>query len=209
MLSLASLKETIKRSPLWKARIHRMMFRNARPRWWVKHLLNPLAFRHGAASVIRRQTVMNVSPVNDFRLGARSTIEEYCVVDNGVGNVIIGSHTRIGLRSTLIGPLQIGNHVILAQNVVVSGLNHAYGDTTVPIHRQQVTVALIVIEDEAWIAANAVITAGVTVGRHAVVAAGSVVTKDVPPYSVVAGNPAKVIKRYSPEEKEWVSSSPR
>lgn len=203
MLSLTLLKEKIKRSPLWKTRIHRMMFCNARPRWWVKHLLNPLAFHHGKGAVIRRQAVINVSPINDFRLGAHSTIEEYCVIDNGVGNIIIGSHTRIGLRSTLIGPLQIGNHIILAQNVVISGLNHTYQDTHTPIYRQKVAVSPIIIEDEAWIAANAVITAGVTIGRHAVVAAGSVVTKDVPPYSVVAGNPAKIIKRYNPEKKEW------
>lgn len=204
MLSLVSLKEKIKRTPLWKARIHRMMFCNARPRWWVKHILNPFVFHHGKASVIRRQAVINVSPINHFRLGAHSTIEEYCVIDNGVGNVIIGSYTRIGLRSTLIGPVQIGSHIILAQNVVISGLNHSYQDTALPIHQQKISVAPIVIEDEAWIAANAVITAGVTVGRHAVVAAGSVVTKDVPAYSVVAGNPAKVIKRYSQEKKEWV-----
>lgn len=199
-----SIKEKIKRSPKWKVRIHRMMFCNSRPRWWVKHLLNPFIFRHGKKTVIRRQTVMNVSPVNDFRMGTYSTIEEYSVLDNGVGSIIIGNHTRIGLRNTIIGPAKIGNHVILAQNVVISGLNHAYQDIAIPIHQQKVTVDLIHIEDDTWVGANAIITAGVTIGRHAVVAAGSVVTKDVPAYSVVAGNPAKIIKRYNPEKEEWV-----
>jgi len=204
MPALDSMKERIKRSPVWKARIHRLMFCNARPRWWIRHLLNPFVFRHGKNAVIRRQTVMNVSPVNRFKLGAYSTIEEYTVVDNGVGDVIIGDHTRIGLRDTIIGPVQIGNHVILAQNVVISGLNHSYQDVSTPIHLQKVTTRTIVIEDESWVATNSIITAGVTIGRHAVVAAGCVVTKDVPPYTVVAGNPAKVIKRYDSEKQLWV-----
>lgn len=207
MTTLDSIKERIKRSPAWKARIHRMMFCNARPRWWVKHLLNPCVFRHGKHAVIRRRTVMNVSPINRFKLGNYSTIEEYTVVDNGVGDVIIGDHTRIGLRDTIIGPVRIGNHVILAQNVVISGLNHSYQDVSTPIHLQKVTTRTIVIEDESWVAANSIVTAGVTIGRHAVVAAGSVVTKDVPPYTVMAGNPAKVIKRYDAEKQLWVPLS--
>lgn len=204
MSPLASIKEKIIRSPKWKARIHRMMFCNARPRRWVKFLLNPLFFHHGKGAVIRRQTVMNVSPINVFRLGEHATVEEYCVIDNGVGDVNIGSYTRIGLRSTVIGPATIGSHVILAQNVVLSGLNHTYRETDTPIHRQKVTVSPIILEDDVWIAANSVITAGVTIGRHAVVAAGSVVTKNVPAYTVVAGNPARIIKRYDEVKQEWV-----
>jgi len=68
---------------------------------------------------------------------------------------------------------------------------------------QKVTTKPIVIEDEAWIGANAVITAGVTVGKHSVVAAGAVVTKDIPPYSIAVGNPARVIKRYNFETGIW------
>jgi len=63
---------------------------------------------------------------------------------------------------------------------------------------------LIIIEDECWIGANAVITAGVTIGKHSVIAAGSVVTKNIPPYSVAVGNPARVIKQYNFETKQWL-----
>jgi acetyltransferase-like isoleucine patch superfamily enzyme len=79
---------------------------------------------------------------------------------------------------------------MFAQNVVLSGLNHSYEDISMSIHDQKVTTSLITIEDEAWLAANSVVVAGVTVGKHSVVAAGSVVTKDVESKIIVAGNPA-------------------
>ena len=142
-------------------------------------------------------------PWNKFYLGKNSTIEDFATINNGVGDIIIGDRTRIGLGNTLIGPVTIGNDIMLAQNVVMSGLNHGYEDITMSIHDQKVTTAQITIEDEAWIAANSVIVAGVTVGKHSVVAAGSVVTKDVPPYSIVGGNPAKLLKQYNFESKKW------
>jgi acetyltransferase-like isoleucine patch superfamily enzyme len=64
-----------------------------------------------------------------------------------------------------------------------------------PIHKQPINTAKIHVKSGAWLAANCVITAGVTIGKNSVVAAGSVVTKDVPDYTVVAGNPAKAIKQ--------------
>jgi len=104
----------------------------------------------------------------------------------------------------LIGPVSVGNDVILAQNIVVSGLNHGYEDVSMPIRMQKVSTKDIVIEDEVWIGANSVIVAGVTIGKHAVVAGGSVVTKSVAAYTIVAGNPAKAIKRYNVDLKEWL-----
>jgi len=118
--------------------------------------------------------------------------------------VIIGNDSLIGMGNVLIGPVSIGNNVILAQNVVMSGLNHEYRDVSTPVHQQKVTTAPITIGDDCWIAANSVITAGVTIGKHCVIAAGSVVTKDVPPFTIAAGNPAKPIKRYDEALKEWV-----
>ena len=78
--------------------------------------------------------------------------------------------------------------------MVLSGLNHNYNDCTRTIKDQGISSKTIVIEDDVWIGANTVITAGVHIGQHVVVGAGSVVTKDVPEYSIVAGCPAKVIK---------------
>jgi acetyltransferase-like isoleucine patch superfamily enzyme len=169
----------------------------------VRLFLNPFLNNRGKGSSIRRRTRIDVFPFNKFALGEYSTIEDFCTVNNGVGDVIIGDHSRIGLGNVIIGPVTIGNQVILAQNIVVSGLNHTYTDVNVPIRLQKVTTNPIVIGDEAWIGANAVITAGVTIGKHSVIAAGAVVTKNIPSYSVAVGNPARVIKQYNAEEKGW------
>lgn len=194
-LSIYSIKTMLNSNPQWKSRIHTLLFTHrGRPRWWTKKLVNPWFFHQGKHAWIRKHCILNVSPINAFQLGAKSGIEEFCVIDNGVGPVIIGEDTLIGLRNTLIGPVQIGNHVVTAQNVVMSGLNHCFDDCSRLIREQGVITASIVIADDVWIGANASILAGVHIGMHSVVGAGSVVTKDVPPYSVVAGNPAQVIK---------------
>jgi acetyltransferase-like isoleucine patch superfamily enzyme len=146
----------------------------------------------------------DVLPFNKFTLGANSTIEDFCTINNGVGDVLIGSGSRIGMSNVIIGPVTVGNNVIFAQNVVSSGLNHGYEIIDIPISKQKVTMATIIVEDDCWIGANAVLTAGVTIGKHSVVAGGAVVTKSIPPYSIAVGNPAKVIKKYDPNKKEWV-----
>lgn len=199
------LKENIKSNEQLKKITHWMLVpsNQARPRLWVKWFVNPFFHKKGKGSCVRRRTRMDVLPWNKFELGAYSTIEDFSTVNNGVGPVIIGSQTRIGLGNTIIGPVTIGNDIRLAQNVVLSGLNHNYTDISLPIHAQGVSTAPIVIEDETWIGSNAVIVAGVTIGKHCIVAAGSVVTKNVPPYSVVVGNPARVLKQYNPKTKNW------
>jgi len=200
-----SIIEKIKANPKLKQLVlNAMMPKNqSRPRLWVKWFLNPFKHKRGKNSRICRHTRMDVMPFNNFVLGADSTIEDFCTVNNGVGDVLIGDRTRIGMSNVLIGPVTIGNDVMLAQNIVLSGLNHGYQDITITPHKQPVTKNKIIIEDEVWIGANSVIIAGVTIGKHAVVAAGSVVTKNVPAYSVVGGNPAKVIKQYNPKTQVW------
>ena len=137
---------------------------------------------------------MDTPPYRRFSIGKRSVVESFSCINNAVGDVVIGDYTRIGLHSTVIGPVTIGNHVNLAQGITVSALNHNFDNTQLRIDEQGVNTSAIVIDDDVWIGANAVITAGVHIGRHSVVAAGSVVTKDVPEYSVVGGVPAKVIR---------------
>ncbi len=200
-----SLKEKIKSNPkLKKLAIWALTPKNQpRPRLWVRLFLNPIIHKKGKGARIRKRTRIDVLPWNNFHLGNYSTIEDFTTINNGVGDVIIGNGTRIGLGNTLIGPIKVGNDIMFAQNIVASGLNHGYEDISMSIHDQPVTTAQITIEDEAWIGANAVIVAGVTVGKHSIVAAGSVVTKSVPPYSIVAGNPARIIKQYNPDSKKW------
>jgi acetyltransferase-like isoleucine patch superfamily enzyme len=136
-------------------------------------------------------------------LGKHSVVEDFSCLNNAVGDLIIGNKSRIGLGNTIIGPVLIGNDVNIAQNVTISGLNHNFQDINKTIASQGVTTTRIVIEDDVWIGANSVILAGSNIGKHSVIAAGSIVTHSVPPFSVVAGNPAKIIKKYDFEKKKW------
>lgn len=202
---MASIIHLIKNNPALKKFVHWLIIPagQARPRFWVTVFINPFFHNRGKRSIIRRNVRLDVFPFNQFILGKDSVIETFSTINNGVGDVTIGSNSLVGIGNVIIGPVLIGDNIIIAQNVVISGLNHVYTDINVPIFKQAVTTKQIVIGDDCWIAANAVITQGITIGKHSVVAAGSVVTKDIPPYSVVAGNPAKIIKQYSFETMQW------
>jgi len=176
-----------------------------KPRLWVRIFLNPFIHKKGAGSIIRRRNRMDVFPFSEFSLGARAIIEDFVTINNGVGSVLIGDNSIIGIGSVVIGPVEIGNNVMLAQNIVVSGLNHGYEDIKLPPSKQKEIRKKITISDDVWIGANSVITAGVTIGKHAIIGAGSIVTKDIPSYCVAVGNPARVIKKYSEDTKSWIS----
>jgi len=201
-----SIANTVKGNPALKKIVHRLLIPKgeAKPRLWVSMFLNRFYHVRKQGALIRKRARLDVVPFNKFELGKNSTIEDFCTINNGVGDVIIGDRSLIGIGSVVIGPVTIGNNVIFAQNVVVSGLNHEYKDPEIPIQFQNVTTAAITIDDDCWIAANVVITAGVSIGKHCVIGAGSVVVKDIPAYSVAIGNPAKVVKRYDQETKEWM-----
>lgn len=202
-----SIISTIKSNPKLKQFVHWCLIpkHQARPRVWVKWFINPFFHKKGKGTSICRRTRMDVLPFQPFNIGNYSTVEDFATINNGVGPVNIGNNSRIGIGNVIIGPVTIGNNVILAQNIVMSGLNHNYTNIEIPIYLQGETVANITIEDDCWIGANAVITAGVTVGKHSVVAGGAVVTKSIPPFSVAVGNPARVIKQYDFESKAWIS----
>ena len=168
--------------------------RDARPRWYIR-LLAPFYQHRGRGSKIYCSVRMDTPPYRQFSLGKRSVVESFCCINNAVGDVLIGDHTRIGIHCTIIGPVTIGSHVNLAQGITVTALNHNFDDATKRIDEQGVSTRPVVIGDDVWIGANAVILPGVTIGHHAVVAAGAVVTKDVAPQTIVGGVPAKEIKR--------------
>lgn len=190
-----SIKNYIQQHPGLKKAIYRFLMHpvKTRPNWWIRPFVGVFMHR-GKGSVIYRSVRKDITPFHPFSIGNKSVIEDYACINNAVGEIKIGDNSRIGLHSTIIGPVHIGNQVNLAQGVVVSGLNHNYNRTDIPISEQGVSTALITINDDVWMGANCVITAGVTIGRHCVIGACSVVTKDIPDYSVAVGNPAKVIK---------------
>lgn len=168
-----------------------------RPRWFVR-LLAPLYQHRGHGSVIHRSVRMDTPPYRRFSIGRKSVVESFSCINNAVGDVMIGNYTRIGLHNTVIGPVTIGDHVNLAQGITVTALNHNFSNPSQCIDKQGISTKPVVIEDDVWIGANAVVLPGVTIGQHSVVAAGAVVNRDVPSYSLVAGVPAKVIRNLKP-----------
>ena len=194
-----ALREGLKASPTMKRWLDRLIMnqRDARPRWYIR-LLAPLYQHRGRSSKIYRSARLDTPPYRRFWLGRRSVIESYCCVNNAVGDVTIGDYTRIGIHCTVIGPVCIGSHVNLAQGITVTALNHNFADCSRRIDEQGISTRPVVIGDDVWIGANAVVLPGVTIGKHAVVAAGAVVTKDVPDYTLVGGVPARVIKQLKP-----------
>ncbi|MCX2449872.1 acyltransferase [Pedobacter sp. PLR] len=200
-----SIVEKIKSNPALKKLALKLMIpaNEHRPRLWVSWLVNPFVHKKGKGSIIRSRTRMDVFPYNRFTMGVKSVIEDFATINNGVGDVIIGNQTIVGIGNVIIGPVTIGNEVMLAQNIVISALNHGYEDVEISPRRQKESCKQITIEDDVWVGSNSVITAGVTLGKHCIIGAGSIVTKDVPPFSVAVGNPAKVIKQYNPASGIW------
>ena len=195
-MNTEDIRQKLKSSPQLKRMLDWLIMnqRDARPRWYVR-LLAPLYQHRGRGSKIYSSVRMDTPPYRRFALGRQSVVESFCCINNAVGDVIIGDYTRIGLHNTIIGPVTIGNHVNLAQGITVTALNHNFSEPDKRINEQGVSTGQVVIGDDVWIGANAVVLPNVSIGCHCVVAAGAVVTKNVPDGCVVAGVPAKIIKR--------------
>jgi maltose O-acetyltransferase len=107
----------------------------------------------------------------------------------------IGDNSGIGRYSTLYGPVTIGNNVMMGPYCTIYTQNHAYGDLSRPMNTQGFTPEQAVyIGDDVWIGGHCIILPGVQIGQGAIIGAGSVVTRDVPSYAIVGGNPAQIIK---------------
>ena len=111
-------------------------------------------------------------------------------------HISLGARSGIGIDCWVQGPLTIGSDVMMGPQCRIYTRNHANADTTRPMLSQGFEPARhVTIEDDVWIGARVMIMPGTTVGRSSIIAAGAVVTKDVPPHSVVGGVPARVIRR--------------
>ena len=133
-------------------------------------------------------------------IGAHSTVALGAIVQ---GNVALGDNASVQAYSVLVGygsldaptgPIQIGNDVRIAPHVMMIAANHRFAAPDRPIRNQGLDHAPIVIEDDVWIGGRVNVVAGVRIGRGSVIGAGAVVTKDIPPYSVAVGVPARVIR---------------
>ncbi|GAB4392149.1 MAG: hypothetical protein Tsb005_04910 [Gammaproteobacteria bacterium] len=162
-------KRITNRLSLYVLRINKWIFFSNWLRMTLYKTLTPMLI--GNDSIIWAGNIFNVA--NDFRLGS---------------NCIIGPRNVFLIR----GGIKIGNNVNISGFSFFISQGHDVDDPYM-----HTTVAKIVIEDDAWLATHVTIMPGVKIGRGAVVAAGAVVTKDVSPFTVVAGNPARVIKKRS------------
>ncbi len=118
-----------------------------------------------------------------------------------IGNrVHFGKMNRIGCDNKII----LEDDVLFAPHVHISDRNHGFEDIHTPINRQKIeTKGPVVIGAATWLGFGCQVMSGVKIGKHCVIAAGSIVVKDVPDYCVVGGNPAKILKRYNPATNKW------
>lgn len=202
------LKEKIKQNEKLKNFILYLIspLSNPRPRLWVRWFINPFVHKRGKGAIIRsRRSRIDVFPWNKFIIGKKTLIEDFTTINNGAGDIIIGDDARIGIGSVVIGPVKFGDKVGLGQHVFISGFNHGYKDGNCDSNVQPLVKKEVIIEDETHIGANSVIVAGVHIGKRCQIGAGSVVTKNIPDYSVAVGNPAKVIKAYDFKLNKWIN----
>lgn len=158
--------------------------------------------RLGRGVTIGRYCLIDALSDQGVELGANSSIGDFTIIeatgvitDLGVG-VRIGANSGLGAYSFIggAGGVTIGSNVIMGQRVSFHSENHHFERLDVPIRLQGVHRQGIVIEDDCWVGANVTFLDGARVGQGCVIAAGSVVRGEVPPYSVVAGVPGRVVR---------------
>lgn len=164
-----------------------------------------LAERHAGVSVDRTCLIHPEARINprgsQLTIGARTGVAPGACIQ---GAITIGEDCTVQAYSVLVGvkdggEITIGNGVRIAPHVMIFAANHIFSDTSIPIYKQGVETAPIIIEDDVWIAGQVMVTAGVRIGHGSVIGAGAVVTKDIPAWSVAVGSPARVIKSRKPQ----------
>jgi acetyltransferase-like isoleucine patch superfamily enzyme len=149
--------------------------------------------------------------LNEMSVGDKAFIARDCWVhavgeETGAAKIVVKANARIGMGATISAArsVVIEEDVLLARNVYISDHAHAYQDTSVPIMSQGVDgIAPVRIGRGSWLGQNVVVLPGVSIGKHCVVGANSVVNKSIPDFSVAVGSPARVIKRHNAEIGTW------
>ena len=152
----------------------------------------------GKNTIIENKAILDPGKQGRITIGRDSFIHNYGILKcYDTGTIKIGDNVSINPFCVLygIGDLTIGNGVRIAAHTVVIPANHNFSDRNRPIFKQGVSKKGIVIQNDVWIASNVTVLDGVTIGKHSVIGAGSVVAEDVPDYAVAAGVPCKLIKK--------------
>ena len=190
------LKEIIIEFPLWFLRIFPTEIG-----MFLRRICYSVLFKK-TKKFLRIAENVTVKGFKNIELGERVTFNQFSDIPavNGclkVGDRFVGNYLQLLAGE---GKITIGNDVMVGPHTIIRAANHNLERIDIPMIKQGHTWGNIVIEDDVWIAAKAVILSNVTIGKGSVVAAGAIVTKDVPPFSVVGGIPAKIIKSRGKKE---------
>ncbi len=163
-------------------------------------LRHPGKIALGARVAVDDLTLMDASGAGEEGIDVADDviISRNCVIQGKTGPVSIGQRTDIGCNTVLssISGLSIGCCVLIAANCYLGGGQYAHDRLDLPMMDQGLMAgAPLTVEDDVWVGAGAIILDGLTIGRGCIIGAGSVVTRDLPAYSIVAGVPAKVLRR--------------
>ncbi len=132
-----------------------------------------------------------------INLGDNVHISRLCSLRGRGGSIVIGDSVHLGRNTYIngIGGVEIGRECLLGPNVQLISGNHIFDDPSVPIRLQGTKREKIVIGDDVWLGMSAIVLPGVNIATGCVIGTGAVVTKDIPPYSIAIGVPAKVVRK--------------
>lgn len=149
-------------------------------------------------TVLEPQAVIFIGAAGVLDLGERNILYPHASIRIDKGWMKTGTDVSFGPGVIIYEPrggLEIGNHCLIAGGVAICGAEHGTDRTDIPMREQVGKVGKIVIEDDVWLGMRVVVTPGVTIGQGSIIGAGSVVTRDIPPYSVAWGTPCEVQRK--------------
>lgn len=166
-------------------------------RFWrlVRSILDPRAYLH-VFKVINYYNYAHVEPLRIAKIGPNAAISPNAVFSNPE-RISAGMGLRLGARCHLwagpeTGRIRIGNNVLFGPDVMVTAANYRFNDGS-PVTEQAMDEADVEIGDDVWLGTRAIVLPGVTIGNGAIIGAGAVVTRSVPPFSIAVGVPARVV----------------
>lgn len=129
------------------------------------------------------------------QIGINVIIKNKCYFGDG-SRIKVGNRSQLGQNTRLQGSITLGDDVIMGPDIVIMATSHEYKRIDIPINLQGETIERKVeIGNDVWIGTRVIILPGVKIGDHSIIGAGAIVTKSFPPYSIIGGNPSKLIKR--------------